>query len=353
MSWYDDRRFMSWNREEAQAQEEEIVMESKPVRLAIVGINPNAEKFYQANRFGRNLEMLAVCGSHMEEVESFVARKGRMACSDDIKEIADCDWLDAAFVCTDRRSRFSDCLTLLKAGKHVLCVPPMAETSQQVKELYDTAEENKVILMEGIPAIHAPAFEKMIPYMDSLGKIRHATFHNCHYNVAYQQKNFGLVSPEFNPELTGGALMEMGVYPVAFMVAIFGVPKAVHAAGVTLSDDMNITGTILMEYPDMIGEAIYSKISDSAMPSQIQGEEGSMLIQEIDNIKDLRISRRKVDQAIHFEQSDNIYHHETNTFVQMIQAEKGLEKNRALSTAIMEVLEEASRQMGLREESQE
>ena len=43
----------------------------------------------------------------------------------------------------------------------------------------------------------------------------------------------------------------------------------------------------LLEYPDMIGEAIYSKITDSAMPSQIQGEDASMLVQEIENIKDL------------------------------------------------------------------
>ena len=61
-----------------------------------------------------------------------------------------------------------------------------------------------------------------------------------------------------------------------------------------------------MEYPDMIGEAIYSKITDSAMPSQIQGEDASMLVQEIENVKDLRIVRKGVVQSIHFEQSDNI-----------------------------------------------
>ena len=70
------------------------------------------------------------------------------------------------------------------------------------------------------------------------------------------------------------------------MIRLFGAPVSIKASGIKLSNGVDGAGTILMEYPDMIGEAIYSKITDSAMPSQIQGEDASMLVQEIENIKD-------------------------------------------------------------------
>ena len=100
-----------------------------------------------------------------------------------------------------------------------------------------------------------------------------------------------------------------------------------------------------MEYPDMIGEAIYSKITDSAMPSQIQGEDASMLVQEIENIKDLRIVRKGVVQSIHFEQSDNILNYETQEFIKMIKTGMGWEKSREITLETMKVLDEARRQL--------
>ena len=104
-------------------------------------------------------------------------------------------------------------------------------------------------------------------------------------------------------------------------------------------------GTILMEYPDMIGEAIYSKITDSAMPSQIQGEDASMLIQEIENVKDLRIVRKGVVQSIHFEQSDNILNYETQEFIKMIKTGMGWEKSKEITLETMKVLDEARKQL--------
>jgi len=139
--------------------------------------------------------------------------------------------------------------------------------------------------------------------------------------------------------------MDIGVYVVACMIRLFGAPVSIKASGIKLSNGVDGAGTILMEYPDMIGEAIYSKITDSAMPSQIQGEDASMLVQEIENIKDLRIVRKGVVQSIHFEQSDNILNYETQEFIKMIKTGMGWEKSREITLETMKVLDEARRQL--------
>ena len=142
--------------------------------------------------------------------------------------------------------------------------------------------------------------------------------------------------------------MDIGVYTVACMIRLFGAPKSIKASGIRLVNGVDGAGTILMEYPDMLGEAIYSKITDSAMPSQIQGEDGCMLIKEMENVKDLRISRKKVDQAINFEQSDNTLNHETAAFIRMVKTGTGWEASRDITLETMKVLDEARRQMDIR-----
>ena len=102
-----------------------------------------------------------------------------------------------------------------------------------------------------------------------------------------------------------------------------------------------------MEYDDMIGEAIYSKITNAAIPSQILGEDGVMQVTEIENVKDLHIRRKTVAQTIHFEQSDNTLNYETAAFIKMVKTGTGWETARDITLETMKVLDEARRQMGI------
>lgn len=330
-------------------RDEHLQMEAQafgnPVRLAIVGAGKMAEKFYQANRFHRQMDLIAVYEKRMQEAMEFAARKGRMYYCDDIDELAGFDGIDAVYIACNIKDRYQYTLKMLRAGKHVLVEAPMAESYEEVRDLYQAAEEENVILMEAIPSIYAPAFDKMLPYLASIGKVHHATLHHCHYDMAYEQWKRGIVAETFNPECSGGALMEMGVYPVATMIRLYGAPDHVLASGVKLTNGIDVSGSIVMGYDQMTAQVIYSQVSESAMPSQLQGEDGSMLIGEIDNIKDLKICRRKVDQSIHFEQSDNIMHHETDYFLRMIRTGMGMEECKKISLATMQVLEEAGRQI--------
>lgn len=334
------RRIGSWKR----SQPEEVLPVSfgGTTNFAIIGTNQEAELFCKANHFGRQFELVAVCGDTMEKALEFAARKGRVTCFEDVDDLASFEDVDAVYICCGIKERADYARKMLEAGKHVLCKAPMAETYSQVEDLYTLAEEKDVILMEGYPSMYAPAFEKMQPYLQSLGKIRHATLYHCHGSVAYEQWKRGVVQPSFDPAKSAGSIMEQGAYPVAVMIKLFGEPDFVSGAGVQLSNGMDISGTILMGYKDMVGQVICSKITDSMAESQLQGEAGSMLIREIDNIKDLLISRKKVDQTIHFEQSDNILHHETNAFIRTIHTGIGMEEYKALSLGTMRVLERAS-----------
>ena len=319
--------------------------ETDMIRFGMIGTGKIAEKFWQANRYGKDFELTAVYSRTLERARQFGFQKGQLQYFDDLEAFANSDCIDAVYVASPNCCHYEQVMTLLKAGKHVLCEKPMASNLKEAQEMFAEAEKQNLILLEGMRSIYAPSFPKMIPYMETLGTIRRATLQYCQYSSRYDNYKRGIVENAFKPELSNGALMDIGVYVVSCMIRLFGAPKSIKASGVKLHNGVDGAGTILMEYPDMIGEAIYSKITDSAMPSQIQGEDASMLIQEIENVKDLRIVRKGVVQSIHFEQSDNILNYETQEFIKMIKTGMGWEKSKEITLETMKVLDEARKQL--------
>lgn len=319
--------------------------ETDMIRFGMIGTGKIAEKFWQANRYGKDFELTAVYSRTLERARQFGFQKGQLQYFDDLEAFANSDCIDAVYVASPNCCHYEQVMTLLKAGKHVLCEKPMASNLEQAQEMFAEAEKQNLILLEGMRSIYAPSFQKMIPYMETLGTIRRATLQYCQYSSRYDNYKRGIVENAFKPELSNGALMDIGVYVVSCMIRLFGAPKAIKASGIKLHNGVDGAGTILMEYPDMIGEAIYSKITDSAMPSQIQGEDASMLVQEIENVKDLRIVRKGVVQSIHFEQSDNILNYETQEFIKMIKTGMGWEKSKEITLETMKVLDEARKQL--------
>ena len=319
--------------------------ETDMIRFGMIGTGKIAEKFWQANRYGKDFELTAVYSRTLERARQFGFQKGQLQYFDDLEAFANSDCIDAVYVASPNCCHYEQVMTLLKAGKHVLCEKPMASNLEEAQEMFAEAEKQNLILLEGMRSIYAPSFQKMIPYMETLGTIRRATLQYCQYSSRYDNYKRGIVENAFKPELSNGALMDIGVYVVSCMIRLFGAPKSIKASGVKLHNGVDGAGTILMEYPDMIGEAIYSKITDSAMPSQIQGEDASMLVQEIENVKDLRIVRKGVVQSIHFEQSDNILNYETQEFIKMIKTGMGWEKSKEITVETMKVLDEARKQL--------
>ncbi|HAL18087.1 MAG TPA: glycerol-3-phosphate cytidylyltransferase [Spirochaetaceae bacterium] len=76
--------------------------------------------------------------------------------------IADNEKYDAVYVMSDPSEHYENCKKALKNGKHVLCESPVAETAEQANELFDIAEKNGLILMDGIKTAYSTAYHRML-----------------------------------------------------------------------------------------------------------------------------------------------------------------------------------------------
>ncbi|MBQ9155914.1 MAG: HAD hydrolase-like protein [Eubacterium sp.] len=312
-------------------EQDEVKEDQSVIRFGIIGTDRCGEDFFRANRFSHGFELTAVYDPDMEQAKAFGFRKGPLEFFDQLDEFANYEQLDAVFVSGPPENRYEQIRTMLQAGRHVLAEMPLALKEQDAKELFALAEEKEVILMEAVFPVYAPSFEKMIQYLGSLGEVRQAVFQLCRHLPEHDRKR--------------AALFSTAILPVSCMIRLFGEPDRVTGAGVLLEDEIDGAGTILMEYKDLTGTVIYSQMADAAVPSQIQGEDASMLIREIDSIKDLRIFRRTVDQTVHFEQSDNIMQYGTREFMKIVRTGLGWEEARDRTLAALRVLEQAGRQI--------
>ena len=315
------------------------------IRLATIGTNFITDWLMEGILELDEIQLTAVYSRNLEKGKQFAAKYNVEKVYDNYEEMPKDPEIDAVYVASPTYMHYTHSITMINYGKHVLCEKPVCSNREELDILIKAAKEQGVVFMEAMKNVHSPGFHAMMDNLYKIGTVRRATIQYCQYSSRYDNYKRGIVENAFKPELSNGALMDIGVYVVSCMIRLFGAPKSIKASGVKLHNGVDGAGTILMEYPDMIGEAIYSKITDSAMPSQIQGEDASMLIQEIENVKDLRIVRKGVVQSIHFEQSDNILNYETQEFIKMIKTGMGWEKSKEITLETMKVLDEARKQL--------
>ncbi|MFD1952860.1 Gfo/Idh/MocA family protein [Paenibacillus thailandensis] len=320
------------------------------VRFGVIGTNKITEQLLDAARHNEQFKLTAVYSRTEERAREFAAKYGAEHIFTDLEAMAASDVLDAVYIASPNSFHKDYAVTCMNGGKHVLCEKPIASNAGELQEMIDAAERNGVLLMEAMKSTLMPGFEAVRSNLDKLGAIRRYTGSYCQYSSRYDAYKQGTVLNAFNPEFSNGALMDLGIYCLYPLVACFGAPKAVKATAVMLESGVDGEGSILLEYDDMEAVVAYSKITNSHLPSEIQGENGNMLIDRISEPGDIRIEYRDGRVETLGTPGDRpIMSYELDHFVQLVLEGKTESpvNSFANSMATMRIMDEARRQFGL------
>ena len=170
---------------------------------------------------------------------------------------------------------FPYALSALQAGKHVILEKPACLHSAELQQLADEAQARHLMLFEAVTLLHLPAFDyiqhELLP---QIGTIRHI---ECNYSQRSSRLDSylnGEVLPAFDPEAGGGALMDINVYNIHFTLALLGTPEAVHYECRRGYNGIDLSGTVVLRYPDALAICTGSKDSDAPSFGLIQGDNG-------------------------------------------------------------------------------
>lgn len=251
------------------------------VRFGVVGTNFITDWVIAGARQDSRFRLEAVCSRRQETAESFARKHGIPHTFTSLEDMASSPLIDAVYIATPNFLHASQSILCMSHGKHVLCEKPLASNADEARRMAEASARYGVALMEAMKTTLTPNFLSVMENIRRAGKIRRYFASFCQYSSRYDRFKEGVVMNAFRPEMSNGAVMDIGVYTIYPMAVLFGMPEKISASGIILPTGADGQGSAILTYPGMEATVIYSKISDSCLPSEIQGEDGTIAIDRI------------------------------------------------------------------------
>ena len=193
------------------------------LRWGILGTGGIAHEFAKGLSDTPDAEILAVGSRTGDAAEDFATALGIARFYGSYAELASDPDVDVVYVATPHPFHEENAALCLKAGKHVLCEKPMTLNAAQAERLIALAREKGLFLMEGMWTRFFPLMER-VRYLISSGAIGEPRMLDVDFGF---RAPFDPLQRLFNPDLGGGALLDVGVYCVALSSMIFGPPDRI------------------------------------------------------------------------------------------------------------------------------
>ena len=190
------------------------------IRWGILGSGQIAGRMAEALRVLPDAELIAIGSRSRDKAEAFGRECDVPMRFDRYEDLVACPECDVVYVATPHASHMHDATLALRAGKPVLCEKPLTVNAREAEALIALARSEHLFLMEAMWTRFVPAVVKLREWIaaGAIGEIRLFTA-----NIGWHRP-FDPQSRLFAPELAGGALLDLGVYPVSLASMLLGTP---------------------------------------------------------------------------------------------------------------------------------
>jgi len=251
-------------------------MTSKKIfNWGVVGPGKIAQKFVQDLLTLPNARLHAVASRSLDRAQKFANQYHAPHAYGSYDELVNCPELDVVYIATPHSEHCKNTLLLLNHKIPVLCEKPLGINQVEVQQMIATARDQQTFLMEALWTRFLPAIKKVIAIIKD-GRIG---------EVLTVKSDFGFQADNdpksrlFDPALAGGALLDIGIYPVFIATLILGKPdniKAIAHKGTTGVDEAN---AMLLEYSSGKMAVLSSTILyESPTLTEIYGTKGKIII---------------------------------------------------------------------------
>ena len=248
------------------------------IRIATIGTSMITSSLLEVLDPNPRAVFVGTCSRDAQRAEAFTQAHGGDRGFSSVEDLTASSDVDAVYIGSPNAIHYSQALACVRAGKHVLVEKPVCANQRQAAELFDEAAKHNVVALEAMRPLHDPALRQIRDALPRLGTIRRTTLRFGKYSSRYTDVLAGRRTNIFDCAMASGALMDIGVYCVEPLVALFGKPQAVQCAAALLDDDtrgitggpIDGAGVICASYPGHIATLHYSKITSDLAENQIE-----------------------------------------------------------------------------------
>lgn len=318
------------------------------IRFAVVGTNWITRQFVDAAHETGKFKLTAVYSRTLEQAQTFANDYPVEQLFDSLEEMAQSDLIDAVYIASPNALHCPQSLLFLRHRKHVICEKPLASNLREVEEMIACAREHQVVLFEAFKTASLPNFQVLQQSLPKIGVLRKALINYCQYSSRYQRYLDGENPNTFNPRWSNGSIMDIGYYCLGTAISLWGEPQKVTASATLLESGVDGAGTVLLDYGSFDVTVQHSKISQSVLPSEIQGEAGSLVIEHVSECQNVSfVARGAKPQDLTQPQHINTMLYEAETFARLIETNEINHPGLNYSLSVARLLTEIRRQTGV------
>ncbi len=317
------------------------------MKFAILAPGKIANSMAKAVSGIEKIERYAVASRDQERADIFAKKWGFEKAYGSYEAMVEDPQVELVYVASPHSHHYEHAKLCLEHGKHVLVEKAFTVNAQQAEELIRLSREKHLLLAEAIWTRYMPSRNMINEILASgvLGKVTSLT------------ANLGYILPHVermqNPELAGGALLDLGVYPINFALMAFqGDVKEVHAAAVMSPKGVDWVNSMTFIFEDGKMAVLHSDmLAQTDRQGVISGDKGYLEVQNINNCEEIRVFDldRKMTACYHVPEQINGYEYEVLSCIKAIEEGKVEcpEMPHSETLRVMKLLDGIRRQWGM------
>ncbi|MFZ3578877.1 Gfo/Idh/MocA family protein [Virgibacillus sp. DJP39] len=321
------------------------------LNFATVGTSWITTAFINASRETNDFTLTAVYSRSEEKAKEFAAIHGAPNMYTDFEQMAKSSQIECVYIASPNSLHFEQAIMFLKNKKHVICEKPIFSNTKELNQAHEVAKENHVYLFEAVRNIHSSNFQVLKERVNEIGQVRSMLLHRSKYSSRYDEYLKGEKPNIFSSNFSGGALVDLGVYPLYLAITLFGEPRTTSYFPVILDSGVDGNGTLVLTYSGFTCTIMCSKISDTNNSCEIHGEAGTLAFMNAGTITGLERFETKTKKRTLCKTTD-IEHdmgYEIENFKRIIERNDIQEYRRLkdLSFAVLSITEKVRKQNGI------
>lgn len=245
------------------------------IRWGILSTGNIAHSFATGLQSVPDGELVAVGSRSQESADTFAAEFDIPNAYGSYQDLANAPDIDVVYIGTPHVFHAENTIMCLKAGKHVICEKPFTINAAEAQACIDLAREKKLFLMEAVWMRFIPAILELQTWIKE-GKIG---------EIQLVQADFSFYIPYmpehrlFNKALGGGALLDVGIYPVSFTTMLLGLPDSVHSHARMSASGVDEQSTYFFTYENGASALLSSGITGNLVnEAVVKGTTGKITV---------------------------------------------------------------------------
>ncbi len=287
------------------------------LKLGIIGTGAISHHFIEVAHTSGEYQLVAVYSRKIETAERFASQYSNVTLFDQLDEFFKHPF-DVVYVASPNSLHYSQAKVALSAGKHVILEKPAVTQPQEWQDLVQTAKDNKCFIFEAARNYHEYAFATIKNFLADK-HVLGADFNYAKYSSKMPNLLAGDTPNVFSDRFAGGALMDLGIYPLYAAVRLFGKPTHATYQAQKLDNSIDLNGDGILSYPNYQVHIKAGKNITSNLPCEIYTTDGTLTLNTIEHVQSATFTDHQGNEVqLPIQQAPHTMAEEVDAFAHMI-----------------------------------